>query len=79
MSGKVTRFLVVDEVNQHINLEKKLIELQAVSGMTVDELIKKFEAGWTLKEPDRALKLADELHELTSGLYKCLQEKGVIK
>lgn len=73
MSGKGTRILVVDEVQQYINLEEKLTELRAVSGMTVDELIKKFAAGWTLKEPDQALKLADELHELSAGIWECLK------
>lgn len=73
MNGNSTRILVVDEVAQYINLEKKLIELQAVSGMTVDELIKKFEAGWTLKEPDLALTLANELHELSAGIWKYLK------
>ena len=74
MSGKNTRILVVDEVTQHINLERKLIELQAISGMTIDELIKKFEAGWTLKEPDPALKLANELHELSAGIWEYLKQ-----
>lgn len=74
MSGKSTRILIVDEVAQYINLEKKLLELQAISGMTVDELIEKFRAGWTLKEPDLALTLANELHELSDGIWKCLQK-----
>ncbi len=52
-------------VTQLVNLEQKLNELQAVSGMTVDELIEKFKAGYTLKEPDSALSIANVLHSLT--------------
>ena len=66
-------------VDEYATVLRKLNELQAISGMTIDELIKKFEAGWTMREPDPALKLSKELNELTSGLYKCLQEKGVIE
>ena len=79
MEGKNTHILVVDALESYTVLERKLNELQAISGMTIDELIKKFEAGWTMREPDPALKLSKELNELTSGLYKCLQEKGAIE
>ena len=73
------RFSIRKIIDEYSAVLRKLNELQAISGMTIDELIKKFEAGWTMREPDPALKLSKELNELTSGLYKCLQEKGAIE
>lgn len=76
MEEKNTDYLLLDKeakrqkvyqgfVTRLVNLEQKLNELQAVSGMTVDELIKKFEAGYTLKEPDPALSILNTLRSLT--------------
>jgi len=86
MKEKNTEYLLLDKetksrklaqgwVTQLIDLERKLNELKVVSGMSVDELIEKFKAGYTLKEPDPALQLANELRELTEGIWDTLKQK----
>lgn len=77
MKGKNTRILVVDEVEQHINLEKKLVELekklvelQAVSGMNLDELIEKFVNGYVLVSPFAAGEIKDKLDLYTTNYTK---------
>jgi hypothetical protein len=70
MSGKNTRILVVDEVQQYINLEKKLTELQAVSGMNLDELIEKFVKGYVLVSPFAAGEIKDKLDLYTTNYTK---------
>lgn len=69
------RFSIRRIIDEYAAVLRKLNELQAVSGMTVDELTEKFEAGWTMKEPDRALMLSMELHELSNGIWECSQKK----
>lgn len=70
MEGKNTRILVIDEVEQYINLERKLNELQAVSGMNLDELIEKFVNGYVLVSPFAAGEIKDKLDLYTTNYNK---------
>lgn len=49
---------------------RKIIELQAVSGMTVDELIEKFVNGYVLVSPFAAGEIKDKLDLYTTNYTK---------